>query len=306
MRHNIACVVVTYNRKKMLINCLDAICQQIYKPVAVYIIDNASTDGTGLLLEEMGYKNVTRESINFIYHPLPQNIGGAGGFHEGMKVAYETNSYDAYWVMDDDGCPVSNCLENLIHYIGEYAYIAPIVLDIEDSMHLSFDYSNRTIDDIYDKYGHAGIIKNRANPFNGILYRNDLVEKIGFPKKDMFIWGDECEYDQRAILNRYCPVTIINAVHKHPKSRLMLYDDILGRKSIIFTESSLRNYCYYRNRTYIIKKYKSKIKLCLSIIKYVLFFMVQRKFDIKNMKLFMSAVDEALWCKDFKGHIRYM
>jgi rhamnopyranosyl-N-acetylglucosaminyl-diphospho-decaprenol beta-1,3/1,4-galactofuranosyltransferase len=48
----IAAVVVTYNRKNLLGECLDAILRQTRAPEAVYVIDNASTDGTCEFLKE--------------------------------------------------------------------------------------------------------------------------------------------------------------------------------------------------------------------------------------------------------------
>ena len=46
-------VVVTYNRKELLIECLESLRKQTKPLNAIYIIDNASTDGTpNLLLEK--------------------------------------------------------------------------------------------------------------------------------------------------------------------------------------------------------------------------------------------------------------
>ena len=44
--YRIAAVVVTYNRKEQLLDCLNAIAHQTFKPAKVFIIDNASSDGT--------------------------------------------------------------------------------------------------------------------------------------------------------------------------------------------------------------------------------------------------------------------
>ncbi|HDL01953.1 MAG TPA: glycosyltransferase, partial [candidate division Zixibacteria bacterium] len=45
-REKVAAVIVSYNRKEPLSECLDAVLRQAYPVEAVYIIDNASTDGT--------------------------------------------------------------------------------------------------------------------------------------------------------------------------------------------------------------------------------------------------------------------
>ena len=88
MMHKIAAIIVTYNRKELLAECLDAIGKQTYKPVVVYIIDNASSDGTDEWIRSNGYDRC-KEGIEYRYVYLSQNIGGAGGFYTGLKTAYD-------------------------------------------------------------------------------------------------------------------------------------------------------------------------------------------------------------------------
>lgn len=47
-------LVVTYNRKALLIECLNAILAQSRMPDKIVVIDNASTDGTGELFSKGG------------------------------------------------------------------------------------------------------------------------------------------------------------------------------------------------------------------------------------------------------------
>lgn len=306
MQYKIACVVVTYNRKDLLLDCLKSISQQTYKPTTVFIIDNASTDGTKDLLLQEGLLNSIYNGISYRYLCLKENIGGAGGFYEGMKTAYDEKCYDAYWVMDDDGMPDKDCLLYLQEYLDKYSYVAPLVLDIENPINLSFP--TKTVKNLVDiqKYNNNGIIFNRSNPFNGILYKNNLVSDIGFPKKDMFIWGDECEYDERAKFHGYFPITVIKAIHKHPKDRMKYHKDIFGAESIIFTNSDLRNYCKYRNTAYMLNKYKPKSTFISYFVRYLLFFLVQRKFDVKNLRLFFMAIKESYSSHKFNGHFKFI
>ena len=99
-KEKIGCVVVTYNRKQLLYECLSALLKQSYPIDEIFLIDNASTDGTQSFLEEKGiihnkeiinekafqylsYNNLTK--VNYII--LNRNIGGAGGFNEGLQRA---------------------------------------------------------------------------------------------------------------------------------------------------------------------------------------------------------------------------
>lgn len=51
----ISAVVVTFNRKKLLLECLNALRNQTYPLDAIFIIDGPSTDGTPEALLECGY-----------------------------------------------------------------------------------------------------------------------------------------------------------------------------------------------------------------------------------------------------------
>jgi len=55
MSDSVCAVVVTYNRKNLLIECLEALRKQTRPIQGIYLIDNASTDGTPELLLEKGY-----------------------------------------------------------------------------------------------------------------------------------------------------------------------------------------------------------------------------------------------------------
>ena len=134
-QETVCAVVVTYNRKNLLIECLEAIRKQTRPVDAIYIIDNASTDGTPELLLEKGYikelpptnltgpwektfeiKNLTDgKPIKLHYVRMHENTGGAGGFHEGVKRAYE-RKYDWLWLMDDDVEALRDGLEQMLEY----------------------------------------------------------------------------------------------------------------------------------------------------------------------------------------------
>ena len=65
-KYKICAVVVTFNRKELLINCLNAINEQTYKPHTVIIVDNASTDGTIQLVKESRYYNLMNNGIKIL------------------------------------------------------------------------------------------------------------------------------------------------------------------------------------------------------------------------------------------------
>lgn len=304
-KYKICAVVVTYNRKGLLINCLNAINQQTYKPHTVLIVDNASTDGTKDFVVENEYYNIEKNGINYKYLLLPNNQGGAGGFYNGMKTAYESKEhFDAVWVMDDDGCPKENCLRELQKHLNQSSFISPLVCDIDNHSDMAFATLEVTNVEKVRALFPSGVIENHANPFNGILFKRNLLSKIGFPKKEMFIWGDEEEYQARAAHYGFTPITVLSAIHFHPKDRLEFYKDIFGKRKIIFVSSKLRNYCKYRNHAYVLYKYANKKSLTFFIVDYILYFIFKRRCDLKNLFFYMEAVRDGIK-GDFSNHLKY-
>lgn len=247
--YKICTVVVTFNRKELLINCLNAINNQTYKPHTVLIVDNASTDGTKELVVDNGFFDKNVNGINYQYLLLPNNQGGAGGFYNGIKTAHESEyKYDAVWVMDDDGIPDKDCLRHLAEYLPQYDYIAPLVLSVENNEKLAFNYQGDFSSELLRKE-FKDVVPDYACPFNGILYSRKLIEKIGYPIPSLFIWGDEMNYSLRAIDAGFRPHTILSAIHFHPSDRMSTVNSLRGR-AIIEVPNKWRGYCHWRNTIY--------------------------------------------------------
>lgn len=246
MDAKICAVVVTFNRKELLLHCLNAIKRQIYKPHTVLIVDNASSDGTQSLVEACGYYNSLVEGIQFKYILLPNNQGGAGGFYNGMKAAYDSaEKFEGVWVMDDDGMPDSSQLEKLLEYFPQYDYLAPLVLSKDDKEKLAFNYKGTfSVEQLKQENGK--VVNCYACPFNGILYSRKLIETIGFPIPNLFIWGDERNYDQRAKDAGFIPHTVIEAVHVHPSDKLTFGKSVFG-KNVVLVPNKWKGYCFWRN-----------------------------------------------------------
>lgn len=267
MCKRIACIVVTYNRKEMLKRCLDAIMAQRCKPWAVYITDNASTDGTIDSVKEWGLYNTSVDGVEYKYILNEKNEGGAGGFFKGMKTAFEEDYYDGFWVMDDDGVPEENCLATLKPYLSSFDYIAPLVLSDEDGISCSFTLNHEPKSE-FEKNAVNGIVANWASPFNGILYSHKLVEKIGFPKKEMFIWGDEINYDKRAKNAGFSPITVVGALHYHPLNKQIYLD--YKKRVVVPIEQDWKLYCYIRNSTYnaiYVRKKDNEVRYLFEVLR---------------------------------------
>jgi rhamnopyranosyl-N-acetylglucosaminyl-diphospho-decaprenol beta-1,3/1,4-galactofuranosyltransferase len=225
MSDSVCAVVVTYNRKNLLIECLEALRKQTRPIQGIYLIDNASTDGTPELLLEKGYiselppqdlkepwekefiiQNLTNgKEVKLHYVRMHESTGGAGGFYEGVKRGYE-RGYDWLWLMDDDAEPKEDALENLSIYFknSNIVGLASTVFLPNGAVAI---YHRRRINfkDVFpliqiplqlEEYQKQAVEIDMAS-FVGLLVKRDAIKKIGFPKKDFFIHYDDVEYSIR-------------------------------------------------------------------------------------------------------------
>ena len=120
----IAAIVVTYNRKDLLLQCLDRLLTQKGADCDVLVVDNASTDGTEQAVSQL-------KNPRIFYRNTGANLGGAGGFNFGMRWAVEAG-YDYLWIMDDDTLPNPDALAELWaahgRLNGEYGFLSSTVL----------------------------------------------------------------------------------------------------------------------------------------------------------------------------------
>ena len=197
MSERVCAVIVTYNRKALLRECLKAVLSQTRPPDHVLVVDNASTDGTPeMLQEEFPQVEVLR---------LPENQGGAGGFHEGMKRAYE-QGVDWLWLMDDDTIPKAKALEALLEAARLPLDPRPRVLASRQLLPNGLPHPTTAFVNPTDpRHPFRWLrLRPRYRPirwalFTSVLLHRSLVEEHGLPHKAFFIWEDDLEYTARAL-----------------------------------------------------------------------------------------------------------
>lgn len=202
LEKKVTALVVTYNRKELLKECLTTLIEQTYSLDKIIVIDNDSTDGTDEYVTQLCEQV---DKIN--YFKLNENLGGAGGFYEGIKKSLETD-YDFLWLMDDDTIPNKDSLENLVddmQTIKEKAsFLASYVYGVEGEPMNVPKISDRKEQNGYPfwyKYLDQGLVEIKSATFVSLLIKREAINTVGLPLKEYFIWGDDEEYTQR--LNKY-------------------------------------------------------------------------------------------------------
>lgn len=282
-------VVVTYNRKVLLKECIDAILQQTAPVDKLIVVDNNSTDGTEEFLQEHKYLN----NPVIEYMKLSENIGGAGGFYEGMNRARKYTP-DWVWIMDDDTIPTKTCLEELLkaseQIEGKVSFLASSVRGIHGEAMNVPKIARKQFSEYTDWYeyldkGMAQIVKAT---FVSLLINFEAIKVCGLPWKEFFIWGDDSEYTQR-IIRDYGPAYMVGksvAIHKRFSAEAL---------SLIKEQNKNRipmYYYYYRNNLIGFWEYESALYrfLCMGKLAYdFLGVLFKGKYKIRKMGVIIKA-----------------
>lgn len=241
---NYVSVVVTYNRKKLLELAIESLLKQTLLPKKIIIIDNASTDGTPEIVSK--YK-----SDLIRYERLPENIGGSGGFYEGLKLA-KSYDQDVQWVSLSDDDAVFE--PNYFKLIGDAAERQPDVKSFAGTV--EFMDGSKQLDQrkVVTNWNHfdAKSLSDMTYTNNfyidlftfcGCVINLDLVEQVGMPRKDFFIWWDDIEYSIRVrkytkILNVSDAVLVHHTKKPQPSERY---------------QKNWKEYYWFRNRTITVR-----------------------------------------------------
>lgn len=278
----VAVIVVTYNRKELLKENILALINQTYKKFDLLIVDNASTDGTYEYISHYINKSVQ-------YFNTGENLGGAGGFSYGLKLAAE-KGYRYAWIMDDDTIPGENSLKSLIDKADlvddNFSYMCSMVKWVDGSpcnMNVPV-VSKAWIKNVnlIDK----NLIPIESCSFVACFINMKYVYMLGLPIKEYFIYGDDIEYTERLSqhANAYLDLSSV-VIHKMANNMLC--------NVVSETEQRLKRYKYrYRNLicTQRRKSTKSFLKEILiatqDIIRVILH---SNDFKIKRIRMIISG-----------------
>ena len=240
-------LIVSFNRKELLLQCLQALSVQTQQPSKILIVDNASTDGTIETLQQNGW--LEQSKIQLI--ALKENTGGAGGFSAGMQSAFEQGA-DYVWMMDDDAVPHPTALEEIMRYVTpEHIYGSLAVNGEDTAWATTLLAENKTV---HLKKQVSELAEVQSLPFLGFLTSKEIYQNIGLPDASYFIAADDVEYCMRAQHAGHKIFICGQSQIEHPKSDRYEFN-FLGKKITCLNLVAWKRYYDTRNRLLIAKKY---------------------------------------------------
>lgn len=215
---SVAVVVVTHNRSELLARMLDGLARLERAPDAVYVVDNASADETPDVIA----LSLERGDLPLVAMRMEDNLGGAGGFHAGVRRAH-ADGHDRIWLMDDDVIPAPDCLTRLLEHPE------PCLIAVREDLHgalvekaaTRFDLRNPLAvrpkrQSVETAYGRRAAmpptvpVDNVA--FEGFLVHRRVIDEIGLPDESFFIFYDDVDFALRARRAGYPILAVRDAV----------------------------------------------------------------------------------------------
>jgi GT2 family glycosyltransferase len=253
----ISALVLTYNRKEILSQCLKAILGQVEPADEVVVLDNGSTDGTCEYLQESGFL----EHARIVLYRHPENIGPAAGADTLFRLAKERGS-DWLWCMNDDTLADPDALAEL-----KRAYAAnfsdPQEVGFLTSVVMSADGTPNGLPEVdlraapgqspswADRLG-SGLVKVRWSTLNSTLIPRSTLISIGNIRSDFFFAGEDIDFTFRT--------TDVLPGYLVGKSKATHLCAVSGRFSSLLETDPKRirlGLYYYRNNLYFRWRYYS-------------------------------------------------
>ena len=237
----VSVIIVNWNGRKFLPECLESLGQQVYRRFSITIVDNGSNDG----------------SIDFVIRnypevktiALPKNLG----FSVANNIALKTVHTEYVALLNNDAAPDPLWLKNLLEALerdSEAGFAASKMLYYDDP---------EIIDRAGDSYTRAGagLLRGRAEPVNSYnkqewifgacagaaLYRTLMLNDIGFFDEDFFLLYEDVDLSFRAQLKGYKCLYVPEAVVYHKASSSIVYDSPM---SVYYSHRNLE-WVYIKN-----------------------------------------------------------
>ena len=309
----VSVIIPIYNVEFFLRQCIDSVLTQTFHAFEVILVDDGSTDGSGMICDE--YKS--KDSRIKVVHKA--NGGVASARKAGLEIS--CGKYIAY--IDSDDWVEQNHLQVMVEF-AEEQNADMVICDFYKNRgnHIeyvknepsAFDTPSIMID-MLRGHIHAGVVLK--------LFRKSLFNRfLTFPLynyyEDMFISISALHYAQKvSYLNRATYYYRYNEFslthHQDAEKRIQLYQEfVLNMKALdqqfqLSKDKEIKDalyYCINYNKRGLVKKYFNHPKLVCPLLRYF-----QNSFTIHDIKglgdIFYFFASRYGWLYPYKLREKY-
>lgn len=233
----VSIIIVNWNGKDMLRECLESVEHLDYKNYEVFVVDNASTDDScEMLAQKFPWVKIVKNSCNL-------------GFAGANNIGFKKSQGEFVLLLNNDTKVTPRSLSILVETLLSDSSLAVVQpkLPLMDNLHL-LDGTGAFLTDTGFLY-HFGLEKNAENPkynkqaeiFSArgacMLIRRSIIERVGLFDPDFFAYFEETDFCWRVWLAGF-------KVSYQPKA--VVYH--AGAKTASKLESAFINFHSFKNR----------------------------------------------------------
>lgn len=245
----VVAVIPTIDRKRLLLECIEALMRQTVPLARIVLVDNAGTDGSMDSVRGR-YPGDPRFEI----HSLDRNTGAAMGFNHGVAAAL-AGECDWVWFTDDDSEPRPDALEKLLSAAARLASegrgvagLACIKRGVSGEIQ-TLHNSRFTWRQIPVPASECrGIVAIEHAAFTGLLVSRRAIETAGNVDPAYLDWGADLEFCLR--------LASAGGLFLVADSEILHKDDASDPKRRFRLEAFWRFYIGMRNWVHIGRRYR--------------------------------------------------
>ena len=295
----IGIVICNYNKKHFIIPCIESVLNSDMKGFDVYVVDNASTDGSVEAIRDNFSDKVTL-IVN------SENLGGSGGFNTGLIAALASpKHYEYLMCVDNDILMDNDNIRILFEFLEDCPEVGMAGSKIcrmqrperlqEMGAAIDFDkcaivpyYKDMLDDDTLPEVQYCDYV-----PACSLMIRRSVIEAVGIMPQENFIYWDDMEWGYLVNRAGYKVVSL--------RAARVLHD--MGTNS---GTSYFPTYYFWRNRLHFFMKYTpdDKYENMMSVLLEDLFktlYGCYYKGKANQISVMMHAFDDAVHDKRGKA-----
>lgn len=195
----LVCVIITvWNQVEHTMACLETVVSQDYRQFSVLVVNNASTDDTVTQISD-AYPQV--EILN-----LPENLGPTRGYNAGFRHALD-RGFNLLFLLNNDTLLAPNCISELVkEKASDIGLVMPKIYYADDPGRIwsvggwenKLNYEvQRPGENQLDEGQWEQATDIDDAPFTAVLLTRDVLENIGLPDEDFFLYYEDRDYSRR-------------------------------------------------------------------------------------------------------------
>ncbi|BBW97701.1 glycosyltransferase family 2 protein [Geobacillus sp. FSL W8-0032] len=219
---DVAIIILNWNAYNDTFECLKSLEHLTYPHFHVFLVDNASQDGSFDKLQQ-DYKD-GKFHIPITFIQTGANLGFAGGNNVAIKQAYH-QGYQYFWLLNNDTVVDPNALTPLVETLENDKQVGIVGSKIYYYGTNKIWFAGGKVNTWTGKTKHIGIKEEDVGQYDQLRevdyitgcslgFRREILETVGYMCEDYFLYYEETDWNVRAKLYgwkiKYVPRSLVH------------------------------------------------------------------------------------------------